>query len=105
MAANAEALQRLETRAIGAEKLIQLLKTQISQIRSSSQQQGGGGSNEAAEIAALKAENEKLKKDIQAIFHLSWSDKINLSLNWAAIKGALREKGESTRALIGQEFI
>lgn len=66
MATNAEALQRLETRAIGAEKLIQLLKTQISQIRSSSsQQQGGGGSNEAAEIAALKAENEKLKKDIQ----------------------------------------
>lgn len=69
MAANADALQRLETRAIGAEKLIQLLKTQISQIRlNSSAQQGSGGSNEAAEIASLKAENEKLKKDIQVSF-------------------------------------
>jgi len=63
---NAEALQRLETRAIGAEKLIELLKTQISQIRMmNSQENGGSGSGEAAEISTLKAENEKLKRDIE----------------------------------------
>ena len=62
---NAEALQRLETRAIGAEKLIELLKTQISQIRMASN--GPSQSGEAAEIATLKAENEKLKRDIEVI--------------------------------------
>ena len=30
---NAEALQRLETRAVGAEKMIQMLKAQIAQIQ------------------------------------------------------------------------
>ena len=55
--------------AIGAEKLIELLKTQISQIRMmNSQENGGSGSGEAAEISTLKAENEKLKRDIEVSF-------------------------------------
>jgi len=61
---NAEALQRLETRAVGAEKMIQMLKAQIAQIRLASTGQGNA-SGEAAEVAALRAENEKLKQDIQ----------------------------------------
>jgi len=63
---SAEALQRLETRAVGAEKMIQMLKAQIAQIRLASTAEGqGNASGEAAEVAALRAENEKLKQDIQ----------------------------------------
>ena len=50
---NAEALQRLETRAVGAEKMIQMLKAQIAQIRLASTGQGNA-SGEAAEVAALR---------------------------------------------------
>ena len=51
---NAEALQRLETRAVGAEKMIQMLKAQIAQIRLASTAGQGNASGEAAEVAALR---------------------------------------------------
>ena len=66
MAATKETLQRLETRALGAEKLIQLLKTQINQLKT-----GSGNNSEAKEVATLRAENEALKKDIA-----DWKNKL-----------------------------
>jgi len=73
MATNVEAIQRLETRAAGAEKLIQILKSQITQLRQAGSSSDGVGcaSQESQEIATLRAENEALKKDI-----LEWKNKL-----------------------------
>jgi len=70
--ASAADIAKLETKAVAAEKLIELLRQQISQIKTA---QAGGNTGQAAgfnqEIAKLKAENSKLKTEVD-----SWRSKL-----------------------------
>jgi len=64
--ASAEALAKLETKAVAAEKLIELLKQQISQVKAAQSGKslvGGTAFNE--EIMKLKDENAKLKSEVE----------------------------------------
>jgi len=66
---NQEALQKLETKAVAAERLIQILKAQIGEVKAAQR-----GSNKAAfakETDALRVENAKLKAEVEA-----WKDKL-----------------------------
>jgi len=70
--ASAADIAKLETKAVAAEKLIELLRQQISQIKVA--QSGGnlsGGSGYNQEVAQLKAENEKLKSEVE-----TWKTKL-----------------------------
>jgi aminoacyl tRNA synthase complex-interacting multifunctional protein 1 len=58
--ASSEMIKKLETRAMAAEQIISLLKDQMFEIKASAQ-----NSAYSAEIEQLKAENSKLKDDIQ----------------------------------------
>jgi len=62
--ASAEAIAKLETKAVAAEKLIELLRQQISQVKAaqSGQSVTGGAFNQ--EIVKLREENSKLKSDV-----------------------------------------
>jgi len=62
--ASAEALQKLETRAVAAEKLIAMLKVQIAEAKEA--QKRGGAPVKSAELESLKAENTSLKSEIEA---------------------------------------
>jgi len=63
--ASAEALAKLETKAVAAEKLIELLRQQISQVKAAqSGQNGGTGAVFNQEIVKLKEENSKLKEEV-----------------------------------------
>jgi len=65
--ASAEALAKLETKAVAAEKLIELLRQQISQVKAAqSGQIGGTGAAFNQEILTLKEENSKLKDEVEA---------------------------------------
>jgi len=65
--ASAEALAKLETKAVAAEKLIELLRQQISQVKAAqSGQIGGSGAAFNQEILTLKEENSKLKDEVEA---------------------------------------
>ena len=63
--ASADVIKRLETRAVAAEQLINMLRTQIQEIKSFSTSQNSSGSNEEKEIESLTIENAKLKKKIE----------------------------------------
>jgi len=64
--ASAEALAKLETKAVAAEKLIELLRQQISQVKAAqSGQNGGTGAVFNQEIVKLKEENSKLKEEVE----------------------------------------
>jgi len=63
--ASAEAIARLETKAVAAEKLIELLRQQISQVKLAQAGQANGGGH-SQEIAKLRKENEILKADVAA---------------------------------------
>lgn len=58
--ASSEMIKKLETRALAAEQIINLLKEQMMEIKASAQ-----NSAYSAEIEQLKAENAKLKGDIE----------------------------------------
>jgi len=68
--ASATALQKLETRAVAAEKLIALLRLQIKEAKEQ-QCVGGSGGVDSAELDSLKSENSNLKGQIQ-----SWKNKL-----------------------------
>jgi len=68
--ASASALQKLETRAVAAEKLIALLRLQIKEAKEQ-QRVGGCGGVDSAELEALKSENSNLKDQIQ-----TWKNKL-----------------------------
>jgi len=61
--ASAEAIAKLETKAVAAERLIKILRQQISQVKiaQASQTSDGGFSQE---IVQLRQENETLKSDV-----------------------------------------
>lgn len=63
--ASADVIKRLETRAVAAEQLINMLRTQIQEIKSFSTSQNSSGSNEEKEIESLTIENANLKKKIE----------------------------------------
>jgi len=64
--ASAEALAKLETKAVAAEKLIELLRQQISQVKAAQSGQGGGsGAAFNQEIVKLKEENSNLKHEVE----------------------------------------
>ena len=63
--ASADVVKRLETRAVAAEQLIKMLRTQIQEINSFSTNQNSSGSSEQKEIESLTIENANLKKKIQ----------------------------------------
>jgi len=63
---SAEALMKLETRAVAAEKLIQLLTSQINNAKKQK------SSNPSGELEALKSENTTLKQEVAA-----WMTKLN----------------------------
>jgi len=65
----AEALMKLETRAVAAEKLIQLLR---SQIKACKDQQVNGSKAPSSEILTLRKENTELKQEIS-----TWITKLN----------------------------
>jgi len=67
--ASAHELGRLESKAAAAEKLIQLLKQQILQVKS--QQAGSSGTTYSKEILALREENSKLKSEVE-----TWKSKL-----------------------------
>jgi len=70
--ASAEALAKLETKAVAAEKLIELLRQQISQVKAAqSGQNGGTGAAFNQEIVKLKEENSKLKDEVEV-----WKSKL-----------------------------
>ena len=62
--ASADVVKRLETRAIAAEQMIQMLRSQINEIRQFSTDKNSLGSNEDKEIQTLSTENAELKKKI-----------------------------------------
>ena len=62
--ASIETVKKLETRAVAAEQLIQMLRSQINEIRSFSNQEKSQGSNEDQEIKTLALENAQLKQKI-----------------------------------------
>lgn len=63
--ASAEALQRLETRAVEAENLISLLKTEVNELQKvATVVQQNAGINKV-QYENVKKENEKLKKEIE----------------------------------------
>jgi len=62
--ASAEAIAKLETKAVAAEKLIDLLKQQIGQVKAA-QDSGAGAACYNQEIIKLKEENAKLKSDVE----------------------------------------
>jgi len=65
--ASAEAIAKLETKAVAAEKLIELLRQQISQVKLAQAGHGqASGGGHSKEIAKLREENEKLKSDVAA---------------------------------------
>jgi len=67
--ASAEAIAKLETKAVAAEKLIELLRQQISQVKAvQSGQVGQAGSSGAfnQEIVKLREENSQLKSEVTA---------------------------------------
>eukprot|EP00092_Neocalanus_flemingeri_P041752 GFUD01045474.1.p1 GENE.GFUD01045474.1~~GFUD01045474.1.p1 ORF type:complete len:298 (+),score=126.35 GFUD01045474.1:50-943(+) len=71
--ASAEAIAKLETKAVAAEKLIQLLRQQISQVKAAQAGQGnGGGVAFSQEIVQLREENSKLKSDVE-----TWKAKLS----------------------------
>ena len=63
--ASADVIKRLETRAVAAEQLINMLRTQIQEIKSFSTSPNSSGSNEEKEIESLTIENANLKKKIE----------------------------------------
>ena len=63
--ASADVVKRLETRAIAAEQMIQMLSSQINEIRSFSSNKKPTFSTEHNEIKALSIENAQLKKKIE----------------------------------------
>jgi len=65
---SAEALMKLETRAVAAEKLIQLLRTQIRACKD----QATTSKAPTAELEVLKNENTSLKQEIS-----TWMSKLN----------------------------
>jgi len=61
--ASKEAIAKLETKAVSAEKLIALLKAQISEVKNA---QGGMQANQhLKEMETLKLENLKLKSEVE----------------------------------------
>jgi len=61
--ASAEAIAKLETKAVAAERLISLLKSQIAEVKAA---KASGQSNEyTKEMDQLKMENSQLKADIE----------------------------------------
>eukprot|EP00092_Neocalanus_flemingeri_P080148 GFUD01099951.1.p1 GENE.GFUD01099951.1~~GFUD01099951.1.p1 ORF type:complete len:313 (-),score=131.12 GFUD01099951.1:115-1008(-) len=71
--ASAEAIAKLETKAVAAEKLIQLLRQQISQVKAAQAGQGnGGGAAFSQEIVQLREENSNLKSDVE-----TWKAKLS----------------------------
>eukprot|EP00088_Acartia_fossae_P025308 TRINITY_DN26132_c1_g1_i1.p1 TRINITY_DN26132_c1_g1~~TRINITY_DN26132_c1_g1_i1.p1 ORF type:complete len:304 (-),score=129.75 TRINITY_DN26132_c1_g1_i1:41-952(-) len=64
---SAEALMKLETRAVAAEKLIQLLKSQIQAAKAQ-----GSMEKPSGELESLRAENVRLKQEIS-----TWMTKLN----------------------------
>jgi len=61
--ASAEAIAKLETKAVAAERLISLLKSQIAEVKAA---KASGHSNEySKEMDQLKMENSQLKVDIE----------------------------------------
>jgi len=67
--ASKEAIAKLETKAVSAEKLIALLKAQIEEVRTA--QSGIQSSQHQKEIEKLKLENLQLKSDVE-----SWKNKL-----------------------------
>ena len=59
-----ETVKKSETRAVAAEQLIQMLRSQINEIRSFSNQEKSQGSSEDQEIKTLALENAQLKQKI-----------------------------------------
>eukprot|EP00092_Neocalanus_flemingeri_P080146 GFUD01099949.1.p1 GENE.GFUD01099949.1~~GFUD01099949.1.p1 ORF type:complete len:313 (-),score=132.97 GFUD01099949.1:115-1008(-) len=71
--ASAEAIAKLETKAVAAEKLIQLLRQQISQVKAAQAGQGSGaGAAFSQEIVKLREENSQLKSDVE-----TWKAKLS----------------------------
>ena len=64
--ASADVIKRLETRAIAADQMIQMLRYQINEIRASTDKESSGAT-EDNEIKALAIENAELKKKIMEI--------------------------------------
>ena len=62
--ASSDVIKRLETRAVAAEQLIKMLRTQIHEIKSFSTNGNSSSSSEEKEIEALRIENANLKKKI-----------------------------------------
>ena len=62
--ATADVFKRLETRAIASEQMIEMLRSQIHELRSFSSDEKTSCSNEDKEIQALSIENAELKKKI-----------------------------------------
>jgi len=67
--ASAEVLQKLETRAVAAEKLISMLKLQIAEAKEVQKQKGSAASD--AELETLRAQNASLKSEIE-----TWKGKL-----------------------------
>lgn len=64
--ASAEAIAKLETKAVAAEKLIELLRQQISQVKAVQSGQASSGGVFNQEIVKLKQENSQLKTEVDA---------------------------------------
>jgi len=64
--ASAEAITRLETKAVAAERLIGLLRQQISQLKAAQAiQNTNGAAAYSQEIVKMREENAKLKTDVE----------------------------------------
>merc|ERR1719341_2940886 len=67
--ASAEAIAKLETKAVAAEKLIELLRQQISQVKAAQSGQAAKAGSSGAfnqEIVKLREENSQLKSEVTA---------------------------------------
>lgn len=100
--ASADVMKRLETRAIAAEQMIQMLRSQINEIKSFSTE-GNSCSNEDNEIQNLATENEQLKKQILAQKNLlvAAESKAGISQLTSQLK-ANENKGDSANVMLNQ---
>ena len=85
--ASADVIKRLETRAVAAEQLINMLRTQIQEIKSFSTSQNSSGSNEEKEIESLTIENANLKKKIEEQKNLLIAAESNLGIKQVQSNG------------------
>ena len=104
--ASADVMKRLETRAIAAEQMIQMLRSQINEIKSFSTE-GNSCSNEDNEIQNLATENEQLKKQILAQKNLlvAAESKAGISQVTSQLKGIFMLRGKSSNAHLKKHWL